>query len=700
MKLRTVLLILSFLALLTTFCGGYLYFSFLETSAFKEANRQASLNAEAIRSHLSSFLSENIKAVRVLAGMQELKSALLKPTDKNAIDQADRILDHFQRTLEADVCYLMDLDGNTIASSNRNRSDSFVGENYGFRPYFLQAAEGNTYVYMARGVTSNRRGIYYSNPVRVSEQSSPYGVVIIKASVDEMEKEFRQSYDGIVALADPHGVIFMSNRRKWLYKLLWKPTEDVISQIAETRQFGNGPWTWTGMTRKGVNSVVDQSGNNYLLYLKSLPHYPGWNVVFLRKFSSISRKVTAPIIRTAVPVILGISSFIGFFVFFLYRRASHDLRRRQRAERALQESEETARALLNASGDRAFLLDREGTILSLNGTAAEAFGKPREDLLGKVVFDLFPEDLATRRSAFHEQVVATGKPVQYEDEREGKYLDTHAYPIADTRGEVARVALFSRDITERKCAEEELKRAREELKQYSLELELQVKKRTEEIRRLSGRIMENQENERAAIARELHDELGQILTALRMDAVWLGNHLAGKNPVAEERALTMRTLIDKTIDDVRGLAIRLRPGVLDDLGLVEAVEWYTDEFEKRTGVTCVFTVSSSLPPFPDYLSTAAYRIMQEALTNVARHSFASKVEVRLAAERGFLVLTIQDDGRGFDVRGPTALEGLGLAGMKERAELLYGTLEIRSTPGKGSLLRFRAPFQEQKENGM
>ncbi|MBW2096825.1 MAG: PAS domain-containing protein, partial [Deltaproteobacteria bacterium] len=309
-------------------------------------------------------------------------------------------------------------------------------------------------------------------------------------------------------------------------------------------------------------------------------------------------------------------------------------------------------------------------------------------------------NVADRRKAFHEQVVATGTPVHYEDEREGRYLDTHVYPISDAHGRVARIALFSRDITERKRAEEELTRAREALKQYSMKLEKQVKKRTEEIRRLSGRIMQNQENERAAIARELHDELGQVLTALRMDAVWLGNYLAEKDSIAEDRALTMRELIDKTIDDVRGLAIRLRPGVLDDLGLVEALEWYTDEFEKRTNVTCRFKDSPSLPPLPDYLATAAYRIAQEALTNVARHASATHVEVRLGMEKDFLLLTVRDDGRGFDVHGRAAREGLGLAGMKERAELLDGALEIQSTPGKGTELRFRAPFRDRTENVM
>ncbi len=152
----------------------------------------------------------------------------------------------------------------------------------------------------------------------------------------------------------------------------------------------------------------------------------------------------------------------------------------------------------------------------------------------------------------------------------------------------------------------------------------ELKKAQERLRLLSGSIMAGQEKERTAIARELHDELGQILTALRMDAVWLSERLKGQDAQATARALTMCDLIDKTIDEVRGLAIRLRPGMLDDFGLIDALDWYTKDFAKRTGITCKFS-HTNLIDVDDLVATAAYRITQEALTNVARHSFATQV---------------------------------------------------------------------------
>jgi signal transduction histidine kinase len=210
--------------------------------------------------------------------------------------------------------------------------------------------------------------------------------------------------------------------------------------------------------------------------------------------------------------------------------------------------------------------------------------------------------------------------------------------------------------------------------------------------------MAGQEKERAAIARELHDELGQVLTALRMDAVWISKRLQSKDPSAAGRARDMCRLIDKNIEDVRGMAIRLRPGVLDDLGLVDALEWFTSDFEKRTNIACVFE-HSRMPAIGEAIATAAYRIAQEALTNVARHAQATRADVALITRDRQLQLTVADDGRGFDTGRLSEFEGLGVAGMQERANLLGGKLEVRAAPGEGTRIRFRVNFLHEPEGG-
>jgi signal transduction histidine kinase len=221
-----------------------------------------------------------------------------------------------------------------------------------------------------------------------------------------------------------------------------------------------------------------------------------------------------------------------------------------------------------------------------------------------------------------------------------------------------------------------------------------VKKAQTQLRRLSGSIMANQEKERSAIARELHDELGQVLTALRMDSVWMYEHLKASDPEASERALTMCRLIDKNIEDVRGMVFRLRPGALDDLGLVDALEWYTVDFEKRTEITCVFE-HNDIPVLNETVSTAAYRIAQEALTNVARHASANRVEVVLKTNNGLLTLAVVDDGQGFDALHLFESEGLGVVGMRERATLVGGALEVHARPKKGTQVYFNVPIDGQ-----
>jgi signal transduction histidine kinase len=147
-----------------------------------------------------------------------------------------------------------------------------------------------------------------------------------------------------------------------------------------------------------------------------------------------------------------------------------------------------------------------------------------------------------------------------------------------------------------------------------------------------------------------------------------------------------------TIQEVRGMAFRLRPGVLDHLGLVDALEWYTSDFERRTGITCVFEHPQA-PVISETAATVAYRITQEALTNVARHSGAERVDVQLRKREGALVLAVIDDGCGFDAAGLALTEGLGIAGMRERAALAGGDLNVVSRPGGGTRVELRVPLE-------
>ena len=706
MRLRTILLVLSLLAFLSASTGGYFYYSTLKKYAFHEADRMAATHVEMIEKNLSSFLSENKRPVKTLAGMKGLQAPLLEPDDAS-LAAANALLDHFKMTLDADVCYLMDAFGNTIASSNRNDPDSFVGQNFSFRPYFREAIEGTPSTYLALGTTSGKRGAYYSHPVYEKGRGAPIGIVVIKASIELIENELAPAFGETILVTDPRGVIFISSRKEWLYRTLQKLSADDVARIESSLQFGKGPWNWTGLETAKNRYASDPSGNRYLTHRLGLYHYPGWDLVLLCDIDAVSKIVSDPLIKITGPIVLALCLFVGLAATLLYRKASGEIAKRKTFESALQKSEERYRSIYHNTPAMLHSVDEDVRLISVSDNWLEVLGYERKEVIGEKLTRFFTQE--SRRLAeasVFPRFFKTGfcKDIPYQFvKKDGRTVDVLLSAIGDrdSGGEIVRSLAVSIDVTDRNRAEKALQRAKEELSRYSKDLEYQVQERTREItsilnqlRRLSGNIMTNQEKERSAIARELHDELGQVLTALRMDAVWLSDRLKATDANAAGRALTMCGLIDKTIEEVRGMAIRLRPGVLDDLGLVDALEWYTADFERRTGITRIFD-HREVPVITDDVATAAYRITQEALTNVARHAAASRVEVTLKAQNGVLTLSAVDNGRGFNAATLPETEALGVAGMRERAGLTGGVLEVRSQPGKGTRVYFRVPVNGQ-----
>lgn len=224
------------------------------------------------------------------------------------------------------------------------------------------------------------------------------------------------------------------------------------------------------------------------------------------------------------------------------------------------------------------------------------------------------------------------------------------------------------------------------------EAERAVKDSYAQLRALAARLQTIREEERGDIARELHDELGQGLTALKMDVVSLIRTLPKRNKLLLERARAMTEQIDATIKTVRRLSSQLRPGMLDDLGLGPSLEWYGQEFQARTGIEVKANILQDELPLAHAQATALFRIFQETLTNVARHANATHVTAKLELHNGDLVLEITDDGQGFDMDEVRVKRSLGLLGMRERAENVQGRLEIQTQPGMGTTIRVTAPL--------
>ena len=231
---------------------------------------------------------------------------------------------------------------------------------------------------------------------------------------------------------------------------------------------------------------------------------------------------------------------------------------------------------------------------------------------------------------------------------------------------------------------------------HTLRLERELERRLEEnararadLQELSAKLLRAQENERRSLARELHDEVGQSLSAILMEAE--SAEFADQLPEIREHLSAVRSLAEKTVNEVRDLALLLRPSMLDDFGLVPALNWHAREMTKRTGLNVVLSADDSADDLPDDHTTCIYRLVQEAVNNCARHANAHTVEVDVKREERRVILSVRDDGAGFD---PRFVRGLGLLGMEERVRRLGGQLEIDSRPGKGTRITAELPVEE------
>ena len=222
--------------------------------------------------------------------------------------------------------------------------------------------------------------------------------------------------------------------------------------------------------------------------------------------------------------------------------------------------------------------------------------------------------------------------------------------------------------------------------------EMELTRSQELFRSLSTHLQEVREEERTRIARKIHDDLGQAMTALKIDLSWLDKKLANEQDLIGEKLQSMVTLVNETVETVQNVSEDLRPGILDDFGLPAALEWQAEEFQKRTGMECRTSVPAGEFDLNKEKSTNLYRIVQESLTNVIRHANATKVEINLHEEDGKLVLEVVDNGKGITKAAISDSKSFGLIGIKERVHSLGGEVDIAGAPNEGTRLMVRIPI--------
>ena len=357
---------------------------------------------------------------------------------------------------------------------------------------------------------------------------------------------------------------------------------------------------------------------------------------------------------------------------------ARDITERKRAEEALRENEQKYRSLFDGSRDAVYITTREGQFVDFNNAILDLFGYTKDEMMRLNTKNLYAHP--KNRLRFQREIEKKGSVREYEVEF-SKKDGTKIYCLLTSSlrqskdGKILGYHGVIRDITERRQWEDHLNNSREQL------------------RALAARLQVVREEERTQIARQIHDELGQQLTGFKMDLSWLSKKLPKTNKSLGNKTESMMKLIDEAIQSVRKISSELRPGILDDLGLVAAIEWQAQDFQKRSGIKCELKLNLKEIDLDRNLSTAVFRIFQETLTNVIRHAKATRVKTTLVKKNGKLELKVEDNGKGIGQNKIFDSKSLGLVGMRERILPWQGQIDIHGIRGQGTTVRVIIPLK-------
>ncbi len=361
------------------------------------------------------------------------------------------------------------------------------------------------------------------------------------------------------------------------------------------------------------------------------------------------------------------------------------------AEQRGEASEARLAAILDSAMDAVITVDGTQRILLFNRAAEAVFGCRRDEALGASLERFIPQRFRAAHHAHVETYGQTGVSSRRMGDTTtlwGLRADGSEFPIEaaisqSSEGGLHYYTVILRDVTLRKRHEDALTRSQQEL------------------RELSARVLEAREEEKTRIARELHDELGQLLTALKMDLASLRARLPAGDAETDARMAQMGAMLDQTVSSTRRIAADLRPLMLDDLGLADAASWLVEDFARRSGVRCEMKLAADggFAGVDGNLATAVYRALQESLTNIARHAGAKNAWVILGIENGQLHFEVEDDGRGISPEDLAKVRSLGLRGMRERVGYFGGSFEVARAPRGGTRVRAKVPLRVADAGG-
>lgn len=361
--------------------------------------------------------------------------------------------------------------------------------------------------------------------------------------------------------------------------------------------------------------------------------------------------------------------------------ANHIVTARRRAEDAATRALTELDQVFETAADGMRIVGKDFRVLNANDTFATLVGLPKREVIGRKCHEVFRGDRCGTPGCPLTRVLNGEQYTEYDADKvrpDGTSVPciVTATPFRRPDGAIAGIVEDFKDISERKRAERDLKETGRQL------------------RELTAHLQSIREQERSRIARELHDELGQALTALGLDVRLLTTRLPAEDLELHKKTRSMTELISATADSVRRICSELRPALLDDLGLSAAIEWQAEEFNRRTGIACDIDCTPADIKLPEELSVAIFRIFQETLTNIARHAHASQVEVRLGLTPREFRMRVCDDGVGMEAAGEQKLKSFGLLGVRERVRGFGGEMNLSTGCEGGACLEVVIPTAE------
>ncbi|MEN8264034.1 MAG: histidine kinase [Nitrospirota bacterium] len=355
----------------------------------------------------------------------------------------------------------------------------------------------------------------------------------------------------------------------------------------------------------------------------------------------------------------------------------YNIRKHEEMDPYVSQSPQDWEGIFNTISDMITIHDKDFNIIHANNAARKILSLPDLETTKAVkCFKYYHGTGCPPEGCPSSQCIKTGIPAVFElvEPHLNMFVEIKSIPRFDSKNRVTGIIHIASDITKRKQSERELRDSRKKL------------------RNLTSYLLSVREEERAEIAREIHDELAQSLTSLKMDLFLLEKKLRGDQKSAHELRKSMSKTVDMTVDTVKRISSDLRPGLLDDLGLLAAVKWQAARFQDRTGIACKITRNSEISSLDQKRSITIFRIFQEALTNVFRHAKAKEVKVNFKINAGKLLMEIRDNGRGITEEQISDPESLGLIGIQERVNLLRGKVEIIGIKNKGTTVTTEIPL--------